>query len=146
MIKSIEKVTETKYFNNYKMEKLSKYIFNRFIKDTPIEARLIKRGLKPHYSNIKHLILGTVIAIIAGAITFGVCVWVFEIRILWVFAASCAAALIASGAAGYLKEAYDKSKGKPFDKLDLYATALGGLFYYILALLIFITYLLILIN
>lgn len=121
------------------MNKLSIYVFNRFIKDKPIEARLIKRGYKPHYSNIKHLILGLAIASGAGSGSLLVFAKMLSPGINLLL--SLVAGLAAASLAGYVKEVYDKRVKKVFDRLDLLATVLGGGFYCILASLIFMAYL-----
>jgi len=125
------------------MKKISLPIYTRYIKGKPLEAWLIKKGFKPHYSNISHLILGLAIAATTGAAAY----WFLH----WGGWVSIGAGFVAAWVVGLLKEVYDKKIKKHFvptyvpvfDRLDFLATGAGGTIYCIFVSLIFATYLLI---
>lgn len=123
------------------MTKISLKIYNRFVKGGRLEAWLLRKGFKPHYSNVTHLLLGLAIATTTSVASFAfIGVWL-----------ALALGFVCAWTGGYLKEVYDKKFRKRFnpsyvpvfDKLDFLATGFGGTIYCILASLIFITYLLI---
>lgn len=87
-------------------------------------AWLIKKGYKPHPSNITHLHVGYIIGVAAAAITL-ILLFMLSIFNLWVILLlPMAVAFAVAYGIGYWKE---KRDGENFDRLDLFSTAVGGL-------------------
>jgi thiamine transporter ThiT len=84
-------------------------------------AFLIRKGFKPHPSNILHIKAGYSIGLAAGIIAFLVLGNLISIPLAILIA--IAVALVTASVAGYYKERLD---GSMFDKLDLYSTVFGG--------------------
>jgi thiamine transporter ThiT len=84
-------------------------------------AFLIRKGFKPHPSNILHIKAGYYIGLGAGIVSF--LILGNLISIPWAVFVAAIVALVSACVAGYAKEKMDGAK---FDRLDLYATAFGG--------------------